>query len=337
MPHMDIFNNDAFRVDTLTQAINTMPFVPQFLGSLGIFEVKPVRTEFVSIEKRGNTLALIPTSPRGAPLDEGGTTKRNIRVFQTSRIAKGDTIQAAEIQGIRAFGSESELQSVEAEVAMRQANLLRDVELTWENMRLGALMGVVKDADGSTIYDWFTEWGIAPPSAIDFNLDSTTTNIRALCHDLSRVMERAAGGAFTPSTQIHALCGDAFFDAFVTHPMVERIYLNQPQAAALSENQAWRAFYFGKIYWHNYRGTDDNTTLKVATDEAKFFPVGAAGVFQAVFSPGEMMHYANTLGLPLYSLIVPDLQRNMWARPEVYSYPLFICTRPEVLLKAVRT
>jgi hypothetical protein len=27
-----------------------------------------------------------------------------------------------------------------------------------------------------------------------------------------------------------------------------------------------------------------------------------------------------------------DRDRNMWWRQEVYSHPLFICTRPEVLM-----
>jgi hypothetical protein len=29
-----------------------------------------------------------------------------------------------------------------------------------------------------------------------------------------------------------------------------------------------------------------------------------------------------------------DRDRDFWVRPEVYSYPLFICTRPEMLLEA---
>jgi hypothetical protein len=299
--------------------------------------VKSVRTETVSFEKKENTLSLIQTTPRGAPLEQGGPSKRDMRSFRTSRIAKSDTVTAAEVQGIRAMGSESELQSVEAEVADRQAKLQDDVELTFEHMRLGAIQGIVLDADGSTLVDWFDEWDISAPSAIDFNLDSSSTNVRKLCHDVVRDMGRAAGGAFTPSTVVHALAGDDFFDAFVTHTNVEKFYLNQPAAQSQTQNLAWQSFGFGGIVWHNYRGTDDESAIAVAADEVKFFPVGARGIFQAVFSPGEMFDYVNTPGLPFYSLLVRDQERNMWAKPEVYSYPLFVCTHPAVLLKGVRT
>ena len=66
MATMDIFNNDAFSLVTMTQEVEKLPKVPSFLGNLGIFdEGEGVDTESVSIEMRGMTLELIPTSARG--------------------------------------------------------------------------------------------------------------------------------------------------------------------------------------------------------------------------------------------------------------------------------
>ncbi|WP_407670314.1 major capsid protein [Paracoccus solventivorans] len=91
----------------------------------------------------------------------------------------------------------------------------------------------------------------------------------------------------------------------------------------------------------NYRGVDSfsdaaahgtKSALGIRSAEARVFPVGVPGAFQRAFAPGEGFESANTIGLPLYSMLIRDTQRDHWIRPEVYSYPLFIATRPEMLL-----
>ena len=46
----------------------------------------------------------------------------------------------------------------------------------------------------------------------------------------------------------------------------------------------------------------------------------------------ENLNFANTLSREMYVQSILDRQRNGWWRMEVTSYPLFICTRPEVLM-----
>ena len=336
MAHMDIFNDDAFSMVELTAALDKVPYKPQFLGELAIFESRPVRTVEVSIEKRDNKLALIQTSERGAPPTPRSNEKRDIRSFQTVRLAHDDTIYAHEIQNIRAFGSESELQQVQQDVARRMEYLRQDVELTHENMRLGAVQGIVTDADGSTLRNWYTEWGIVQAAEIDFELDDTSTNVRGKCQEVIRAMQRNAKGAWLPTTQVHSLCADEFYDALIDHTRVRDTYLNWAAATELRDNQAFRSFPFSGIFFHNYRGTDDNSTVAVASDKAKFFPVGARGAFQVAWSPGESFDFVNTPGRPTYSMMIPDRDRNSWVKVEEYSYPLFICTRPEMLQRGKR-
>ena len=336
MPTLDIFANDAFSTVQLTGAVEKVPYKPQFLGSLGIFEPVPVRTTTIAIEKRDNTLALIKTSNRGAPLEEGTTDKRDIRDFRTSRIAKGDTIQAGEIQNMRVTGSETELQIVQAEVVQRMGRLKDDMELTWENMRLGAVQGVVADADGSVLADWYDAWDIAQPAEINFALDTAGTDVRKKCAQVVRAMTKAAKGAWVPGAKVQALCGDALYDDLIGHESVKETYRNWAAAADLRQNMAFESFPFGGIVFHNFRGTDDDATIAIAPDKAKFFPVGARGVFQTAWSPAEFMEFVNTPGRDLYALTIPDRDRNAWVRVELYSYPLFICTRPEMLLRAKR-
>ncbi|HWL70423.1 MAG TPA: major capsid protein [Geminicoccus sp.] len=341
MATMDIFNDDAFSAVNMTDAVDKIPYAPSWLGSLGIFTPRPVETTDVAIERRSGRLELIPTSERGGPLVEGNPIRRDIRSFRAPRIAKGETLQAASIQNVRAFGRESELEQVQAKVAEINARTMADMELTWEHMRLGAVQGVVADADGSTLFDWFDAWGISPPAEIDFDLDNPSPASGALkqaCNDVIRTMVRAGMGAVTTTTRIIGLAGDDFYDSFTNHSEVRATYLNQAEASDLRNNNSpFTTFRFGGIDWINYRGTDDNSTVAVGTDKVKFFPVGAPGVFQVAYAPGESFDFVNRPGRPVYNILVKDQDRNFWVRPELYSYPLFYCTRPEMLARGKMT
>lgn len=342
MATMDIFNGDAFSAVEVTGALNRVPFKPGFIGGLNIFEPRPIRTLSAAIESREGTLALVQTTPRGAPLPEASRDRRNIRNFNTVRVAKKDRLRADEVAGIRAFGSESELQQVQAEVLSRSIRLRDDVDLTHENMMLGALQGIVKDADGTDIINWFTEFGISAPTEIDFDLDNASPAsgaVKKKANQVVRAMQVAAKGAFIPGTEIIGLCGDNFFDDLTTHKEVVQTFLNQQAANALRDNYAsvFSAFRYGEITWINYRGTDDGTTVGIGTDKVKFFPRGGRGLFQKIMSPGESFGWVNTPGLPIYALTVPDRDRNSFVDIEVYSYPLYVCTTPGVLQSGRRT
>lgn len=336
MASMDIFKNSAFSMTSLTGAIQKQDYKPQLLGELGIFEDMPVRTRALFVEQRDTALNLIPSSPLGAPPEELVKDSRKAVPLQTTRLAKGFTLYAHEIEGIRQFGSETELMQVQAEYLRRMGQVTDDMELTHENHRLGALQGKLLDSDGSTvIYNYFTEFGVTEASAIDFALTTDSTKVRKLCNALTRTMARASKGAFTPQTVVHALAGDTFYDNLVTHPEVEKTYLNWAAAADLRGNNAFQMFEYGGIVWHNYRGTDDGSTVAIAANEAKFFPVGARGVFKKAMAPAEFGPFINTMGRDRYAINVPDRDREAWTRGEQYSYPLYFCQRPDVLRKAV--
>lgn len=346
MAGIDVFKQRAFGMVELSSAVQRAPYQPRFLGDLNLFTPKRVRTTTVAVERKGGTLSLIQTSERGAPLAEGEREKRDIRDFRTLRIAKGHTLQATELQNIRAFGSESELQSVIAEVGEIMngyTGLRASIELTHERMRLGAVQGIVTDADDTELFNWFTEFGIAQPAEIDFDLDAAAPAsgvVRKKCNEVLRAMQRASEGAWVDgSTYAMGLCGDAFWDDLTAHVEVRQTYLNQVGAAELRNGvaTAFGKLTYGNITFVNYRGTNDNSTVAIGTDKCKFFPVNAPGAFVCGYSPAEFMPFVNTPGQDVYALIIVDKDREAWVRPEVYSYPICMCTRPGMLQRAKRT
>lgn len=337
MVSMNIFRNDAFSTMQLTKGIETFPFVPSFLDELKIFEPEPIRTRIAAIEKRKGHLALVPTSPLGTAPVELEKDKRDIRYFPTVRLSKSTTIYADSLTGIREFGTENELTQVQTEVARQLVRIDNDIRLTKENMRLGAIQGIVTDADGSVINNWYDEFGIAVPDVIDFRLDDPNTDVSKKCKDVVRKMRRAGESAFTSLTEVHALASDEFYDALLAHPSVKQFFANWNAAEQFRNDSGavFRGFKFGEIWWHNYQGTSDNSTVAIKPGQASFFPVKGEDVFKVVYSPAEFEPWVNTPGVEKYILSIPDLERQAWQKFEIYSYLLFICTRPEMLFKGI--
>jgi hypothetical protein len=343
MAHMDIFNNDAFGLVQMTQGIQKLPTVPSFLGGLGIFDEEGVDTNIVSIEQLGETLQIIPTSQRGTQPLMGTTDKRSLRNFNIPRVAKGEQIFATEIQGIRSFGTESELETIVKKVAQKQSKMLKEVSMTLELHRLGAIQGILPDGAGGTLYNFFTEFGISQPTEIDFDLDNASPTEGALKNTIQaarRAVLRALGASAVPGqVRFLWLCGDTFYDQLTSHREVRDTYKNWEAAASLrgAVGRAFDTFTFGEMEFVNYRGSDDNTTVAIAAGQAKLVILGVPGLYRRFNGPGETMETVNTIGLPLYSMLVRDLQRNMWVQPEVYAYPLHMITRPEIALRGRNT
>lgn len=330
----DIFNQNAWgMVDFHEEVVERTEFRPQLLGGLNVFEPIYSRSRTIAIAERDRTMTLIPTSEMGAPPEELIPEGSRLRTFNTSRLAKGSTIYAAELAGVAALPFDVQTRDVTQEVTDRTQQILIDLELTWEHMRFGAIQGRVLDANGSTIIDWFDFWGIARPAEINFELDKETTDIRKKCRDLKRRMMKAAKGAWTPGTRIVALVGDTFFDLLVNHRQYKETRLFNERASTLEGIEGFSAIDFEDITFINFRGTDDGSTIEIATDKARFFPIGMRGAFKVGFSPAnEFKPYLNQRAREYYGMILADTSgRDAWDRVEIYSYPLFICTRVEML------
>lgn len=330
----DIFTQNGWGVvDFHEEIVERTEFKPQLLGSLGIFEPVYSRSRTIAIADRDRTLSLIPTSEMGAPPAELIPQGAKVRPFNTTRLAKGSTIYAAELAGVTALPFDIQTKDVAAELADRTQQIMNDLELTWEHMRFGAIQGKVLDADGSVLIDWFEEWGVDEPDEIDFALDDETTDVRKKCRDVKRAMVKASKGIWTPSTRVAALVGDTFYDLLVNHKQIKETKLGTERASLLEDIEGFSAIEIEGITFINYRGTDDDSTIAIDTDRAKFFPVGARGAFKVGFSPAnEFKPYLNQRAREYYGLMLADTSgREAWDRVEIYSYPLFICTRPEMI------
>lgn len=330
---MDVFKQDAFSAISLTEAVRRAQTIPGLIGSLRLFTPKPVRTRTVAVEVKGNTLNIIQTSEPGAPRTRRANNKGDIRDLRVRRIEESSTITAEQLQGIRAFGSETELKTLQKEVAERQQDCIDDLAATVERLRLSCINGVLLDADDSVIYDYYATFGFTQPAEIDFNWSARTGCKKFVANNVTRPMVRALGGIAPAGMRIVALCGDDFFDDLQENGEYRDAYKNTQNASKLLESTVFEAIDAWGVTWINYRGTDDNSKVAIPVDKAKFFPVGVRGLFQEAFAPAPTFSLVNTMGQEWYSRIVVDRDREEWAEIEMESHRLPICTRPEALLQ----
>jgi hypothetical protein len=331
---MDVFKQDAFSAISLTEAVRKSQTIPGLIGSLGLFIPKPVRTRTVAVEVKGNSLNIIQTSEPGAPRTNRANNKAKILDLRTRRIEEQSTITAEQLQGIRAFGSETELKSLQKEIAERQQDIIDDLSATVERLRLSCVNGVLVDADDSVIYDYYSTFGISTPTELGFNWASRTGVRKYIATNVKLPIVRALGGVAPAGMRIVALCGDDFFFDMQENAEYRATYLNNTNASKLLEDTVFDAIDAWGITWVHYRGTDDNSKVAIPTAKARFFPVGVRGLFQEAFAPAPTFSTVNTMGQEWYSRIVVDNKREEWAEVEMESHRLPICTRPETLLQA---
>ena len=338
MPALDVFNNNAFSMVSLTDAINKLPFVPGRIGQLGIFHEQGVATTTVLIEEKEGSLNLVETTARGAPAVQNAGNKRKARSLTVPHIALEDTILADEVQNLRAFGSESQLEGVQTVVNNRMTEMTQKIDATLEHLRIGAIKGQILDADGTTVlYDLFQEFGVTQHAEIDFDLDNASPAAGAVkkkCHDIRRKIEDELGAQ--PYDHIHAICGADFFDDLISHGEVSTAYERWMDGLFLRQGQARGSFEYAGIVFEEYRGKAGSIEFNDAA-KAHFFPVGVPGLFRQYNAPADFVETVNTIGLPRYAKQAVDQQFQRWVMLHVQSNPLPICTRPKTLIKAKRT
>ena len=301
------FENPGFSMASLTAAINLLPNRYGRLEQLNLFPAKPVRTRQIIVEEYAGRLNLLPTRAPGSPGTVGERGKRNLRSFVIPHIPHDDVVLPEEVQGLRAFGSETEMEAIGGVMARHLETMRNKHAITLEHLRMGALKGKILDADGSELVDLFDEFDITAQSvSFEFSTAADNGQIKTACLELLGLMEDGLTGEF--STGVHVLCSTEFFRALTTHKEVKTAYQNWQQGAVLI-NDMRSGFSYSGITFEEYRGqasfVQADGTLGsrrfIAAGEAHAFPVGTVDTFATYFAPADFNETVNTIGQPLYA------------------------------------
>lgn len=328
----DVFNQDAFGVISLTAAVNKQPYTPGQVGRLGVFDEQGVDTIDVAIEQQDGKLALVAPSQRGGPGETVGREDRSIRVFRVPHFQRDDALYADEIQGVRAFGEETEAEMFMQRINNKMARHVRALDATEEHQRVGALKGLVTDKNGNAMFNLYSEFGITPAAAVNFALTTDSTKVREKCFDvINGIEDDLDDDSFD---HVHCLAGRDFWKGLIEHKSVKETYLNTVQAAELRGDPNVFKFEFGGIVWERYRtgkaATADVGAPFIGANEARFFPVGVPDFAITRFAPADYIETVNTLGLPRYEKMI-RMTNDKGMAIEVQKNAISLVTRPEAL------
>lgn len=325
--HMDIFNNDAFSVMSLTKAIEDVPHQPQRLAQLGAFSEEGIATTSISLEGIGSTISLVPAAQRGAPGRPMTADKRTLRSMNVVHLPQRATIVADEVQNLRAFGSESEVETAQNLMNRKLMKMRRDLDTTIEYQRMGAIKGQILDADGSVIEDLYSTFGVTQTTH-NLVLGTAGTKVAIKIIEAKRKMEQALGGLMY--TDLRVLCSASFFDALVSHPAVEKAYDRWMNGEFLRVDNRG-GFFFAGVFFEEYRGkVGGNDFIEAGT--AYMIPSGVADLFTTYYAPADYMETVNTMGLAYYAK-QERMPFDKGVMVEAQSNTLSICTRPAVPVK----
>ncbi|WP_174906992.1 major capsid protein [Burkholderia diffusa] len=328
MADIALFQDDAFSLASLSAAINDQPHVPGRIGALGLFEEDGITTTTIQIERDGDTLALVAAGERGSPAAVVVGSKRSMIPFNTVHLPQRAVIKADEIQNLRAFGSETELEAVQTVVNRRLAKMRRQLDATHEFHRIGAIKGTVLDADGKTVLIDLWKYFDIDQTVISFELGKTDTELRTKCIEVQDAIEDALGA--TTYTGVRVLCGRVFWNKLISAKSVKETYLASVMAAQL-RGDAREAFDFGGCTFERYRGRVGDIGY-VADDEAHAIPEGVPDLFISRFAPADYVESVNTTGIPYYAK-QELMEFGKGVEIEAQSNPIHLCTRPKALIK----
>lgn len=329
MATFDIFNDDAFSVSRLTQVIVDIPRVQTKIGDTKLFNEYGISTTHMMIERQGSSLKLVPSAPRGGvgePVTLGG---RSLIPISAIHLPQTGAVLADEVQGIRAFGQETEVEAAVQRVRTKLAKMKAQLDITMEYHRIGAIKGQILDADGSTVLlDVYNTLGVSQQTQF-MALATSTTKVKQLAIQIRRKISAALGGRSFSKVRVY--CSQSFFDDLTGHATVEKAFELYNQNAYARTDQSGTVFEYGNILFEEYAGGVGNIDF-IPSGLAYAFPEGVTGLFQTAFAPADYMETVNTEGLPYYAK-QERMPFDKGVELESQSNPINFCSLPEAVIK----
>lgn len=291
----------------LTQEVNRLPNEYGLLNALDLFPIETLGSRFVQVDYRNGQIYVLGAKAPGAPGDVGGTDEEEGGVIlQIPHFPHLERISVDDVDGLlQVFNGQVEPRSVDRETARKLDLIRRNHSITLEFIRLGALKGLIKDGRGKTLYDLYTVFGITKKE-VDFVLGTDGTDVREKCEEvIDHTMTNLKGET---SSGVEAVVDSKFFGKLITHPKVEKFWLNAQNSSEHKmlnrENRAgnWgRAFEFGDIVWREYKGglpvraaNGTITTEKnIADDSGTAYPIGTQSMMRTFEAPVHHMDLVN--------------------------------------------
>lgn len=345
---MSVLNvlNHSFVNRDMTVAINKLPNTYGRLLALGLFTALPLTSTFAEIKHRDGVLSILDAKDRGAPADKANRTQEQSLIMKVPHYpGLKDDVTPADIQNMNAFIDNEYRPKTAAEaLAERLAAVRLPHDITAEWYRMQAIKGIIEGPKGNVLHNLYEHFKVAQ-KVFNLDLENPDANLANICRDIKAYVSKNLRGLIITGP-VHILVSSSLFKAFITHPSVEKYYLqwSNSQLLANPNHQAGNAgngeqFVFGDILWEVYDAEAPNSigdTKKFITDdEGHGFPTGGNKMFIDYSAPPDRMDEANkpvAPGAEIYVSVEPK-DHNKGFEIDSESNRLFVNTRPELSFK----
>lgn len=340
----DDFNFQYTATDLTTQ-VNRIPNSYGLLQAMGMFSSDGISSIFVEVRVEDGLLRVLSAQERGGPGIEGKREKGKALIFKVPHFPQFDLITPADIQNMLMLVARTrQAATFEDELAKRLGQLRNNHAITLEYVRLGALKGVIIDGDGTELYNLFDEFDVTKKT-VDFVLGTAGTDVMAKCEEVNDHIVANLKGEVSDGVEV--MVSGGFFGKLISHPKVEKFYLNAEQGVSLTKYERdrlggnWgRVFEFGNIRFRENKttfplkiGDTITSTAAIAADKGHAYPTGTQDTFKTWHAPADTLGAVNTA--PSDEVFIsPEVLKHgkgveLWSE----SNPLALCNRPEVLVE----
>lgn len=291
-----------FSTEELSLAITNLPTRIGNPADIELFRTIPGTTKTFDVEFYSEGNILVPTTEWGGVAPKNSDGERTAESFLIPHMPLEDTVLASDVMGVRAFGS-TEAETVQGKVLDKLQSMKNKVDATLAFRRSKAKQGVILDANGKPLFNYFSKFGVTQIE-VDFELGTTTTNITEKCQDVIDAVEDGLGQEMYTSIEVEV--DRAFYDALTAHKNVREVFLNWSAAEEKLGHSNKTGFVFGGLKFIVNRQkapTGANSALEpiVALKTGTAYPKGTQDVFVTALAPADFNETVNTLALPYYA------------------------------------
>lgn len=248
-----------------------------------------------------------PYSERGAVIDARPVTKTHLH--KVPSFGMQGHIRPSDVLRRRKPGTDNLLLTKEEVVAEDMGAMGRGWDLFREKAFAHAITtGTLYVPNGTVAsVDFYQEYTGAARPVVNYALTTLTTHPRVYGEEARRrILDNLLDGQQVDG--FIALCGTTFFNNLMSHPKWEQAMIDR--SGIQGQDPLIKRFENFSQQYRMFRGADDILYIEYAgqiggaalipATEAYIMPVGAAGIFTAVYSPAETMQYVNTVAQAEY-------------------------------------
>jgi hypothetical protein len=346
--------NFPFTARSMTMEVRKYPKRAGHVSQLNIFPLETITDTFVQVTEENGTLQVLAAKERGAPGQKNDRGRQGLKIFQVPHFPVEDQILAKDLQDRKVLLDGVEIAAnLPDELAKRQQEIARKHAITTEYIRVQALKGIIKDGDGVTLSNLFTDFGVTQKTVYFDFANATVAQIRAADEAVRAHIEDNLLGETVEMVEV--LVDSTFFGNLVDKLSAlwegqdKREYRELPrfQQAGITG----RMFNpFGNVLYIEYRASvpvKGGTEKFIATNTGHAYPVGTAHTFATFAAPADTLTELNDLptildmdfddgagrlALPIFMSAEPMKHGKgieLWSESNI----LPLCKQPKVLVK----